>query len=134
MSKLALFGGPKAITTPFPSWPVYDEEDEKNILQVLRSTNWWLYAYDDNKTTGVPGQDIAHSVQFERDLAAAQFVKHCFAVTSGTCAAVSAGITTLCVPPDTDPVIDEPSVLELVRRRNEAADFCKVQFFRQCRR
>ena len=86
MSKLALFGGPKAITTPFPSWPVFDEEDEKNILQVLRSTNWWLYAYDDSKTTGVPGQDIAHSVQFERDLAAAQFVKHCYAVTSGTCA------------------------------------------------
>jgi dihydroorotase len=52
--------------------------------------------------------------------------EHKATIASETRAAVSAGITTLCVPPDTDPVIDEPSVLELVRRRNEAADSCKI--------
>ncbi len=41
-------------------------------------------------------------------------------------AAVSAGITTLCMPPDTDPVIDEPAVVELIRRRAELADAARV--------
>lgn len=86
MSKLALFGGPKIVTTPFPTWPVYDDEDEKNLLDVLHTTNWWLYAY--NKTfskDGIPGKDFSHGDQFEHDFAAAQCVKHCHLVTSGTC-------------------------------------------------
>ncbi len=36
-------------------------------------------------------------------------------------AAASAGITTLCVPPDTDPVIDEPAVVELIHRKARLA-------------
>ena len=36
-------------------------------------------------------------------------------------AAASAGITTLCVPPDTDPVIDEPAVVELILRKAKQA-------------
>ncbi|VAW65648.1 Dihydroorotase [hydrothermal vent metagenome] len=36
-------------------------------------------------------------------------------------AAASAGITTLCVPPDTDPVIDEPAVVELIHRKAKLA-------------
>lgn len=32
-------------------------------------------------------------------------------------AATCAGITTLCCPPDTDPVIDEPAVVELIHRK-----------------
>jgi dihydroorotase len=32
-------------------------------------------------------------------------------------AAAAGGITTLCCPPDTDPVIDTPAVVELIRRR-----------------
>lgn len=42
-------------------------------------------------------------------------------IATETRAAAAAGVTTLCVPPDTDPVIDEPSVVELIRRRNTAA-------------
>jgi len=52
--------------------------------------------------------------------------EHKATIASETRAAVKAGITTLCLPPDTTPVIDEPSVVELVRRRNEAAGLCKV--------
>lgn len=36
-------------------------------------------------------------------------------------AAACAGITTLCVPPDTDPVIDEPAVVELIHRKAKQA-------------
>ena len=38
-------------------------------------------------------------------------------IESETHAAASAGITMLCVPPDTDPVIDEPAVVELIHRK-----------------
>jgi len=36
-------------------------------------------------------------------------------------AAASAGITTLCTPPDTDPVIDEPAVVELIHHKAKQA-------------
>ena len=38
-------------------------------------------------------------------------------IASETTAAARSGITTLCVPPDTDPVIDTPAVAELIRRQ-----------------
>ncbi len=48
-------------------------------------------------------------------------------ISSETRAAAAAGVTTLCVPPDTDPVIDEPSVVELIRTRNAGAGrLCRV--------
>jgi len=42
-------------------------------------------------------------------------------IETETIAAASAGITTLCVPPDTDPVIDEPAVVELILRKAKQA-------------
>lgn len=41
-------------------------------------------------------------------------------------AAASAGITTLCCPPDTQPVIDTPAVTEFIRLRAEAAGYARV--------
>ncbi len=42
-------------------------------------------------------------------------------IESETRAAARAGITTLCMPPDTDPVIDEPAVVELIHRKARKA-------------
>lgn len=39
-------------------------------------------------------------------------------IDSETRAAAAAGITTLCVPPDTDPVIDTPAVVDMIHRRS----------------
>lgn len=47
-------------------------------------------------------------------------------ITSETIAAAASGITTLCVPPDTDPVIDEPAVVELIHRQAENAGHSNV--------
>lgn len=41
-------------------------------------------------------------------------------------AAASAGITTLCCPPDTDPVIDTPAVVELIRHRARQTNTTRV--------
>lgn len=47
-------------------------------------------------------------------------------IKSETTAAVAGGITTVCMPPDTKPVLDTPSVLELIRNRNDEAGMAKV--------
>lgn len=43
--------------------------------------------------------------------------EHKATIASETTAAAANGITTLCCPPDTDPVIDTPAVAELIRQR-----------------
>ncbi|MBK8964921.1 MAG: dihydroorotase [Candidatus Competibacteraceae bacterium] len=52
--------------------------------------------------------------------------EHKATIASETRAAAAGGITTLVCPPDTDPVIDEPAVVELIRRRAEAAGQARV--------
>jgi dihydroorotase len=47
-------------------------------------------------------------------------------IASETRAAARGGITTLVCPPDTDPVIDETAVVELIRRRSQAAGQARV--------
>ena len=47
-------------------------------------------------------------------------------VASETGAAARGGFTTLCVPPDTRPVIDSPAVVELIREKAEQAGFGQV--------
>ncbi len=47
-------------------------------------------------------------------------------ISSETQAAAASGITTLCCPPDTLPVIDTPAVLELIRHRASNAGFAKI--------
>ncbi|MBI4578176.1 MAG: DegT/DnrJ/EryC1/StrS family aminotransferase [Planctomycetes bacterium] len=87
MSKLALFGGSKAVNRPLPPWPVHDEQDAEGLMQVLRSGKWWLYAYGGGpRPDGTMSDDVSQVERFEREFAAAHFVKHCHAVTSGTCA------------------------------------------------
>ena len=54
-------------------------------------------------------------------------LEHKATIASETRAAAAAGITTLICPPDTDPVIDEPAVVELIRRRAEAAGYARVR-------
>lgn len=87
MSKLALFGGSKAVGRPFPAWPVYDDEDERNLVEVLRSRKWWLYAFGQGALfAGDSAARLAQSEQFEREFARGQHVRHCLAVNSGTSA------------------------------------------------
>ncbi|MCX4186566.1 dihydroorotase [Methylophaga sp. OBS4] len=47
--------------------------------------------------------------------------EHTATINSETAAAAAGGVTTLCVPPDTDPVIDNPAVVELIEDRAKKA-------------
>ena len=40
MSRLALLGGKPLREKPFPRWPVFGEEEERALIEVLRSGKW----------------------------------------------------------------------------------------------
>ncbi|MDR9436555.1 MAG: dihydroorotase [Thiohalophilus sp.] len=52
--------------------------------------------------------------------------EHKATIASETRAAAAGGITTLCVQPDTDPIIDTPAVSELIHHRSRQAGFARV--------
>lgn len=78
MNKLAINGGRKLRTKEFLKWPAYDENEERLILEVLRSGNWWRG----------PEQNIPESKvrQFEIKFAQYHDARYGVAVTNGTAA------------------------------------------------
>lgn len=73
--KLALLGGDPVRTTKFPIWPIWDENDEKSIIPVLRSGIWSRH-------------DIVN--QAEEKFAKLMGSKYCLLTTHGTTALVTA--------------------------------------------
>lgn len=45
METLAILGGSPIRTAPWPKWPIFDQTEEQNLLQVLHSGNWWRHSY-----------------------------------------------------------------------------------------
>ncbi len=70
-SPLAVFGGQKTRTEPFPAWPVFGNDEEQRLLQALRSGKWGK----------LQGAEVA---EFERSFAAMHGCKHAIAVVNGT--------------------------------------------------
>jgi len=52
--------------------------------------------------------------------------EHKASISSETRAAACNGITTVCCPPDTDPVVDTPAVAELLQQRAKASNQCRI--------
>ncbi len=52
--------------------------------------------------------------------------EHKATIASETAAAAKGGITTLCCPPDTNPVIDTPAVAEMIQHKAQKSGFCRV--------
>jgi dTDP-4-amino-4,6-dideoxygalactose transaminase len=71
---LALEGGTPVRTTPFPSWPVWDERDERALLDTLRSGRWGSHA------------NTGSVAAFVERFAAYQDARFGVAVTNGTAA------------------------------------------------
>jgi perosamine synthetase len=70
-AKPALLGGKAVRTQPFPSWPVWDNLDEKEVLDALNSGHWFRGA----------GTKVAG---FEAAYAKLTGAKHCLATANGT--------------------------------------------------
>lgn len=50
MSELAILGGPKTRTEPYPEWPIWDQRDIDAVTEVIRSGRWGGYPYPGPKT------------------------------------------------------------------------------------
>ena len=53
--------------------------------------------------------------------------EHKATIQSESYAAVANGITTLCIPPDTIPVIDSPAVVELIEKRAREVNLARIE-------
>lgn len=73
MSELALLGGRKVKSKPFPLWPQYDDNERRALQEVLESRVWW-------RTPGTK------TLEFEQAFAAYHGARHGIAVTNGTAA------------------------------------------------
>jgi len=86
MSTLAIHGGAPVRTKPFPSWPYFDEQEEEALLRVLRSGNWWQFAYGQGVelTENETGEYRAEVSRFQEEFAAAHDCRYGVAAANGT--------------------------------------------------
>ena len=68
---LALFGGTPVRSRPFPSWPIFGDEEEARLLRTLRSGKWGR----------LHGQEVS---EFEQRFASMHGCAHGIAVVNGT--------------------------------------------------
>jgi dTDP-4-amino-4,6-dideoxygalactose transaminase len=73
MSNLALLGGKKSKSKPFPAWPQFDDTERRALNEVLESCIWW-------RTPGTK------TLEFEGKFASFHGAQHGIAVTNGTAA------------------------------------------------
>jgi dTDP-4-amino-4,6-dideoxygalactose transaminase len=50
MSELAILGGPKTRTEPYPQWPVWDQREIDAVTEVIKCGRWGGYPYPGPKT------------------------------------------------------------------------------------
>lgn len=93
MPQLALHGGPKTKTKPFPAWPIHDERERQALLDVLESNVWW-------RTPGT------RTLKFEQDFAAFHGAKHGIAITNGT-HAIEVVLTALDLGPGDEVIVPD---------------------------
>ena len=91
IAKLALDGGPKAVTNKLAGWPQFSEKAIESVQQVLRSgkVNYW---------TGPKG------MEFEKNFAAWQGSKYAISVATGT-AALHVALSALGIGPGDEVIV-----------------------------
>lgn len=93
MSQLALLGGKKAKTKPFPLWPQFDDAERKALNEVLESRVWW-------RTPGTK------TLEFEQAFARFHGARHGIAVTNGT-AALEVTMAALSIGPGDEVIVPD---------------------------
>lgn len=86
MSTLAIHGGAPVRTKSFPSWPQFDAQEEEALLQVLRSGNWWQFAYGQGVelTEDESTDQRAQVSSFQQEFATAHDCQYGIAAANGT--------------------------------------------------
>jgi dTDP-4-amino-4,6-dideoxygalactose transaminase len=87
--RLALLGGEPACNFAWPGWPIHDDAEESQVLEVLRSGEWWY------------GEKV---LLFEREFAAFQGAAYGVSCTNGT-TAIEMGLRALGVVPGDEVIV-----------------------------
>ncbi len=105
MSQLALHGGERVRTAPWPQWPVFDQEDEQLLLDVLRSGNWWRHSYGEGVELAEDESDPKSAVaRFQRAFARAHECKYGICAANGT-VTLEIGLRALGVKPGDEVIV-----------------------------
>ncbi len=91
MPELALLGGKKSKSKPFPQWPQFNENERQALNDVLESGVWW-------RTPGTK------TLEFESAFARFHGARHGIAVTNGT-AALEVAMASLPVGPGDEVIV-----------------------------
>ena len=100
MAKLALFGGPKVRSAPFPRHPIIGEEEKKAVLKVLESGRLSSFIAQPGEFF-LGGERIR---QFERDFAKYHRVDYAVAFNSAT-SALHAAVVAVGVKPGEEVIV-----------------------------
>lgn len=106
MSRLAIFGGAPVRTRAFPSWPVFDEQEERALLGVLRSGEWWRYSLGEatSPSNPEPARSPSQVAEFQRAFARSQGAAYGVACANGT-AALEVALKALGVGPGDEVIV-----------------------------
>ncbi len=106
MSDLALLGGTPVRSRPYPSWPVFDQEEERLLVEVLRSGKWWRFSYAEGveMKEPEPGQARSKVVEFQEAFAKQQQARYGIACANGT-AAIEIALKALGVGPGDEVIV-----------------------------
>ncbi len=91
-NRLAVRGGEKAVRSPFPRWPVWNESEAAAVEKVVKAGVW-----------GVHGENVP---EFARQFAAFQGVRHVVPVFNGT-VAIDLAIEALGIKPGDEVIVPD---------------------------
>lgn len=95
MKTLAIKGGKPVRKKPFHQWPVFDKQEEKLLLKVLRSGKWWRFAFGQGVELAEPQKgERSQVVLFQEEFARKHECKYGIAAANGT-ATLEMGIRAL---------------------------------------
>jgi dTDP-4-amino-4,6-dideoxygalactose transaminase len=104
--KLASLGGGPVRTKPFPSWPVFDEREERALLDVLHSGKWWRFSYGEGIELKEPGEGEPRGkvAEFQDAFARRQGARYGIACANGT-AAIEIALKALGIGPGDEVIV-----------------------------
>jgi hypothetical protein len=105
MGKLAVSGGEPVRSAPWPPWPVFDDEDERALLEVLRSGNWWRHSYGQGVELAEDEADPRSTVaRFQRAFARAHECRYGICAANGT-VTMEIGLRALGIQPGDEVIV-----------------------------
>ena len=105
MGELAVSGGQPVRSAPWPPWPVFDDEDEQALLEVLRSGNWWRHSYGQGVELVEDEADPKSTVaRFQRAFAHAHECRYGICAANGT-VTMEIGLRALGIQPGDEVIV-----------------------------